>query len=93
MDPEQEIRSWMLDPEHESESLHGNWGPRNMVWVPICLAPLPQLVSIHLVGEGGEDLHDNWGLASTELARDDLQRTETRKRLPREGSAALGVEP
>lgn len=56
-------RSWML------EDLPGKMG-----WVSICWAPLP-LVSIQLVGEGGEDLHDNWGLASTELARDDLQRT------------------
>jgi hypothetical protein len=59
----------MLDPEQEDEDLHSNMG-----WVPICLAPLP-LVSIQLVGEGGEDLHDTSGLASTELARDDLQRT------------------
>ena len=62
-------RSRMLDPEQEREDLPGKMG-----WVPICWAPLP-LVSIQLVGEGGEDLHDNWGLASTELARDDLQRT------------------
>ena len=62
-------RSWMLDPEQEREDLPGKMG-----WVPICWAPLP-LVSIQLVGEGGEDLHDNWDLASTELARDDLQRT------------------